>query len=382
MRILLALLVIASSVASAAEKSEVTGANVLVVVNGSSAASRDLAKFYMSKRSIPEQNRCSINPSGKWMYIGALDWTPYLQQVRDPMRKCLEKVGKRNILYIVFSYDTPYVIFDSPTGHGAALDQYIADIWDESGPGGMTRNPYYKDANSRAGVFPPYVPLVEWRKGQTPTIYSVWHLEGETPAAARALVEKALVADQKGASGTVCIDRQYGDQLAEMPDTSYAAGDWDLFRAAELFRSAGMRVVEDKNKAEFGTPPAPERCDEAIFFAGWYSLSHYNDAFTWRPGAFGVHLDSNSATNLREGTNWVANALKKGITVATGSVAEPYLTGLPHPDTIAYVLLQGGHMGDALLASTEFLRWMIVNVGDPLYRPKYVPEPKASAGTK
>ena len=42
---------------------------------------------------------------------------------------------------------------------------------------------------------------------------------------------------------------------------------------------------------EFGTPPAPSRCEDAAFYAGWYSLDHYNDAFTWKPGAIGIHLE-------------------------------------------------------------------------------------------
>jgi len=309
---------------------------------------------------------------------GALDWDPYLKQVREPLQKCLEKLGKRKILYIVFSYDTPYIVFGSPVGRGAALDQFVADLWDEAGKAGATRNPYYSEANSKSGTFKPFVPLAEWRNGPTPTIYSVWHLEAATPQIAHGLIDKALTAEDAGASGTVCIDRQYGEQLFQMPDEGYAAGDWDLFRAAELFRKAGLHVEEDEHKEEFGTPPARARCDDAIFFGGWYSLSHYNDAFTWRPGAIGIHLDSNSATNLREGTNWVANALQKGITITSGAIGEPYLSGLPHPDEVAYVLLQGGNAGDALLAGTSHLRWMIVNVGDPLYRPHFVPEkPKA-----
>jgi len=120
---------------------------------------------------------------------------------------------------------------------------------------------------------------------------------------------------------------------------------------------------------EFGTPPAPLRCDHAALYAGWYTLNHYNDAFTWNPGAIGIHLDSASATNPRAGTNWAANALARGITITAGAVTEPYLENLPHPDQALWYLFHGANVGDALLRSERLLKWRILNIGDPLYRP-------------
>jgi hypothetical protein len=59
----------------------------------------------------------------------------------------------------------------------------------------------------------------------------------------------------------------------------------------------------------------------------------------------------------------------KGITVTAGAVEEPFLQGLPRPDGIFYNLLVGANVGDAFLRNTLWLKWMIINIGDPLYRP-------------
>ena len=59
----------------------------------------------------------------------------------------------------------------------------------------------------------------------------------------------------------------------------------------------------------------------------------------------------------------------KGITITSGAVGEPYLEGLPHPDQVFLYLFEGANVGDAFLRSTRWLKWMIVNIGDPLYRP-------------
>jgi hypothetical protein len=131
---------------------------------------------------------------------------------------------------------------------------------------------------------------------------------------------------------------------------------------------AGFSVIEDSNFAEFGTPPAPT-CPNAALYAGWYSLNHYNNAFTWNTGAIGFHLDSASALNPRGGPNWSANAILNGITVTSGAVNEPFLPGLVRPGGTLRDLLQGAYVGDAFLRNTRWLKWMIVNLGDPLYRP-------------
>jgi hypothetical protein len=50
-------------------------------------------------------------------------------------------------------------------------------------------------------------------------------------------------------------------------------------------------------------------------------------------------------------------------------VDEPYLQGLPRPDQLFFYIFQGANVGDALLRSTAWLKWRIINIGDPLYRP-------------
>jgi uncharacterized protein (TIGR03790 family) len=222
---------------------------------------------------------------------------------------------------------------------------------------------------SKGNLYEPYKPLSEFRaQPGAKHIYSVWRLDAASTALAKGLVDKALYAEAHGLSGVACIDRSTLS-VERTPDFSYGAGEWDLFRTAELARKAGFTVIEDNHDQEFGTPPAPVRCDHAAFYAGWYSLNHYNDAFSWNPGAIGIHLDSASAMDPRRGQNWVANALMKGITVTAGAVGEPYLENLPHPDQALLYLLQGANVGDAFLRSERMLKWRILNIGDPLYRP-------------
>jgi uncharacterized protein (TIGR03790 family) len=345
---------------------------VLVVYNPAVRASKRIGQDYIRKRNIPQRNICSIKP-GKGPatdVTSSVSFADFKKLVTDPICACLNAVGREKILYIVLTYGMPYVVSDVPSGQGKALDQRLVDIWQALSDGRPVPNPYCAKVRAKMGIYPSFVPLATYREGKdAKTIYSVWRLDGAAPGIAGGLVDKALAAEQTGLKGQACVDRRYGPNLHDMDDNSYYTGDWALYRAAQFLRDAGVAVLEDSNDAEFGTSPAPLRCDHAIFYAGWYSLNHYNDVFSWEPGAIGIHLDSESAFNPRGGRNWSANALMRGLTVTSGAVDEPFLQGLPRVDGIAHDLLAGATVGDAFLRNTEVLNWMIINIGDPLYRP-------------
>jgi uncharacterized protein (TIGR03790 family) len=340
---------------------------VLVVYNSKDAESLAVARYYMAQRKIPDANRCAIAPSS----IDFVKRNEYESRVQAPVRKCIEAVGKQKVIYIVFSYHTPFDV--EVDDRMFALDSFAADLWDEYSPtrpgNEMPGHPYFGEAESQGNFYASYISLAAYRdQPRAANIYSVWRLDAATAGLAKGLVDKALYAEANGLSGKACFDQQFGS-VEQLPDSASASGDWDVHQAAEFARRAGFEVVEDDTRAEFGSAPAPLRCDGAALYAGWYSLNHYNDAFSWNPGAIGLHLDSASAQNPRDGINWAANALKKGITITSGAAAEPYLEGLAHPDQALLYLFQGANAGDALLRSTRWLKWMILNIGDPLYRP-------------
>jgi uncharacterized protein (TIGR03790 family) len=259
------------------------------------------------------------------------------------------------------------------------MDSYISDIWDQYStvdfnPGPTAAHRYYADMQNQGNVYAPFQSLAEFRaQPRSQLLYSTWRLDGSTPAIAMGIVDKATLAMNR-ASGAACIDRNRGD-IGGILDASYGAGDWDLHKAAVFLGQAGLYVVEDSNYDEFGSGLAPATCpadgSPVAFYSGWYSLNHYNGSgvFNWAPGAIGFHLDSASILDPRGGANWSANALVNGITVTSGAVTEPYLEGLPRPAGIFRNLLEGANVGDAFLRNTRWLKWMIVNVGDPLYRP-------------
>jgi uncharacterized protein (TIGR03790 family) len=343
---------------------------VLVVYNAANADSTAVAEYYRGARAIPQANLCATNPPS----IVVLTEAQFNATLKPQIRACLDNVGRQKVLYIVMAYATPFVL--STSVRAFALDSVVADIFAEVATGFVPApfapgapHPYFADAQSQGNVYVPFQSFAHWRAAAgAKTIYSVWRLDGPTAALAKGLVDKARQAEQNGLNGIACFDRNRGN-LANAFDFGYYSGDFDLSKAAEFARQAGFVTIEDANGAEFGTAPAPPRCDGAVIYGGWYSLNRYQDAFSWNPGAFGVHYDSLSAQNPRTGTNWTTNAIQRGITMTSGATHEPFLTGLVHFDGLLRNLLEGANMGDAMLRNTAWLRWMNLNSGDPLYRP-------------
>ena len=368
---LLRLLLLPVLFASIAHGEPPLNSRVLIVYDNKIPDSRAVAFYYGRARKIPTGNVCPVtvpDPNNR-----VVTMAEYVKNFRDPVRDCLRRVGLQQILYIVLAYCRSHTVETSTSIKYYALDSYLSDIWDVYGsrdfnPVPPAAHPYYAANRARDNVWLPFVSFAEWRaKVGSPLIYSVWRLDAATPDIARSLVDKAIRAETAhGPRGQACIDERV-DPVNEA-DQGYRGGDWDLYRAAEFLSKAGIHVLEDKNDAEFGTSPAPV-CPNTALYAGWYKLDHYNDAFQWNDGAIGFHLDSLSASDARSGPNWSANALRKGITVTAGAVNEPYLAGLPRPSGVFRDLLSGSNVGDAFLRNTRFLKWMILNFGDPLYTP-------------
>ena len=330
---------------------------VLVVYKTNNPESLEVANYYMERRGIPKANKCAATSSST---VG-MDYWEFQAGIRTPIQACLNNVGRKNILYIVLAYGMPFKIWDSPYG-SFSVDQHIADVWNLTG----TSNPYYADSQSKANIYQPFVSFSSYRSGgSAKAIYSVWRLDAPSVTLAKGLVDKAINAEGR-LQGIGCFDARAS--VSGVADSGYAMGDWDIYRAGEFIRSRGFSVIEDSNGEEIGTAPAPLRCDQAGFYSGWYSLDNYNDAFTWKVGAIGFHYDSLSAGNPRGGNNWSANAIRRGITITAGAVAEPQLQNIPHVDGIFRNLFEGANIGDALLRNTPVFTNFIY-LGDPLYRP-------------
>ena len=334
--------------------------NVVVLANSNVQESIDIASYYATHRGLPDTNICLLDVPDTF----TVSYDKYEQVIAPAVRECLETAGlKEQALYLVPVWGFPAVVVgwgrevDSLTDK--SLDSFLCDLYDESLDG---LNPYHgKD-----------VPFL--RKNGC-TGYLVTRLDGPDPESAKALIDRATdpAAVEPGTWGIAYFDQEpVGDGFIDKEVIKNAGHTVNpmLESTSEAFASHGWETVLDDNDAEFGTAPAMTTCPDARFFAGWYSLMDYSDAFAWTPGAIGVHFDSYSAREFRstDFTCWTAGAIRAGITATAGSVWEPYVSGFIEPDRfLGRMVFDGSSLAEAAWSSIPKLRWMMVVFGDPLF---------------
>ena len=354
------------------------GHRVVVLWNPEVKGSQDVAEAYAALRDVPESNLCAVSYGDSTTLAGA-----DLAAFTEALGACLASVGE-HVQVLAPVYGVPYKVSDRIRDLGGggittvSLDALLvygtqAPLFDRT-----ESNPIYQGGSSRAGDYDPYVPfstLQEQLLEDEGTLYLVTRLDGADVEEALAVVDRASLARDLAEAGSlegiVYVDGNRGDTPPSSDVAgSYESGEWNMWGTRYVFEDAGIYdVVWDGNAEEFGTKPAPTSCPDALYYAGWYSYYHYNDAFTWAPGAIGGHLDSCSACSLRDHATWSSAALGRGITATFGAVGEPYVSGMPEYDQFFLYLLQGASYAEAAYESTRVSRWMMVWVGDPLYRP-------------
>jgi uncharacterized protein (TIGR03790 family) len=191
----------------------------------------------------------------------------------------------------------------------------------------------------------------------------VSRLDGPGAGIARALVDKAMAAEEKGLKGTAYIDSRglKGKDL-------YSHFDRSLRNLAAFTRSnMGITAKEERTGKLF----APGSCPDTAIYCGWYSVREYVDAFDFVDGAVGYHIASFEAVSLRDpnSSQWCPSLLKDGITATLGPVAEPYLHTFPEPRKFFGQLYEGKCLVEAYYQTKPFNSWQLLLVGDPLYKP-------------
>jgi uncharacterized protein (TIGR03790 family) len=226
----------------------------------------------------------------------------------------------------------------------------------------------------------PEYPLLRWHPNPLyygfggaganwPTLM-VARLAAPKPELVKRLIDASLAAEKSGLSGKVYLDARGLDyQPARDKLGSYAYHDQSLRDLAERLRAhTSLEVVLD-DKAELFQPG---KCPGAALYCGWYSLAHYVDAFTWRPGAVAYHIASSEAVELLKPDSqlWCPAMLQRGVAATLGPTFEPYLAAFPLPDDFFSLLLTGrATLAETYYRTSPFLSWAMVLVGDPLYNP-------------
>ena len=384
---------------------------ILVIANRRAADSLALARFYLEKRGIPRCNLLELQVTP----AEACSRADYDQLIAAPVRKFLEQPpgkGHRSIRCLLLMYGVPLKVAPVPATAKEKLRQLelrlqrdelskkLASLPEKSSGRQQLKSQLRKVKDelavvshrrelaavdselalvmagdySLAGWLPnPSYLGYQGReiKKMPPIAYMVARLDGPSPEIVRRLIADSLAAEKNGLAGTAYFDARWPPPAPEKVKKlqGYALYDHYIHLAAELVaKKSDLKVVLNDKAALF----QPGDCPDAALYCGWYRLSHYLDAFDWRPGAVGYHIASGECTTLKKknGQGWCLGMLRDGVAAVIGPVAEPYVQAFPPPSLFFNLLLDGRFsLAECFALSVPFRSWRMVLVGDPLYRP-------------
>jgi uncharacterized protein (TIGR03790 family) len=191
----------------------------------------------------------------------------------------------------------------------------------------------------------------------------VSRLDGPEYEIIKGIIDKAVIAEEKGLEGNAYIDSR-----GIFKKNTYGNFDKSLRDLGEYIRSSTQMPVTEEQTGKLFQAGS---CPRTAVYCGWYSVRKYVDAFDFVDGAIGFHIASFEAQKLRDpkSSTWCAAMLRDGVTATLGAVDEPYLHTFPEPRAFFEELFKGSCLVEAFYRTKPFNSWQLVLIGDPLYKP-------------
>ena len=367
---------------------------VLLVANANSPISQAIAEDYAAQRKITNRLTVQCQDSAISTKNETIPLPLYQQAIENPIREYL--VAHTNIDFIVLTKGVPIRIVGPGMGscdeHSQepastrgrpSVDSTLAAMDYAALPGALKINITGSGAKG-FGYSNRYWNATEPFSHAKYGGYLVTRLDGYTEAGAKALVSRALTAEQGLTGGKVLLDVQpifgLGDKatqpapitgttiLRESPWDTYNA---DMQHAHDVLGQRGIANELDLTPVFIGG-----RTNLAGYFS-WgsndarYSSEAYQTLF-FAPGSLSDTAVSTSARTFlptHGGQSLLTDLLAHGLCCGKGYVDEPLLQAIASP-TIAMDRYTAGYtMAESFYAASHFVGWEDVVVGDPLCCP-------------
>jgi uncharacterized protein (TIGR03790 family) len=365
---------------------------VLLVFNENSPISKSVADDYAAKRKV--KHVIAINCVDSAVKTGnetvALD--VYHNAIEEPIHAYLAAHGE--IQFIVLTKGVPIRISSAETGErdersspdtplNASLDSHLAamsyrEIPDAvkikitgSGATGVGWANRYWNAKE---------PFSHVKFGG----YLVTRLDAYTEADAKALVARALAAEQSLGEGKILLDVQpiFGlGNKAEQPtpikgtvisrESPWSDYNADMLLAHDLLKARGIPDELDVSEEFIGN-----RLD-LLGYCSWGSndARFSNKAYLSLSFAPGSICDTAVSTSGRTflpthgGQSLLADLIRHGLTCGKGYTDEPLLQAIASPSILLERYTAGYTMAESFFAASHFVGWQDIVIGDPLCCP-------------
>ncbi len=363
--------------------------HVLVLENGNSPTSIQIAKYYREKRGVKKYLQIFCPDSATDAANETLAFAVFQEAIEKPLVDYLSKDPK--IDYLVLNKGIPIRLSGAPVGlsnNRPSLDSYIAALDYFKRPSALKVT--IDEGGFKGNCFVNrYFNSFERFSHAKHGGYLVTRLDGYTAESAMAMVDNAIAGESSKPSGQIFLDSM---PLAEPIDVSkvpllpvkngqtdmqmiggmgFAEWNLDLFAAADSLRKSGVPVEYDRTENFIGDKQG------LMGYASWGS----NDAkfvganyqsIRFAPGAIAETAVSTSGRTFLPtsgGQSLIAELIEAGVTGAKGYCDEPFLPAIASPTILFNRYTQGWNLAESFYAASRFVGWEDIVLGDPLSAP-------------
>jgi len=202
----------------------------------------------------------------------------------------------------------------------------------------------------------------------------VSRIDGPTEANIISMIDSALAGEALQRAGTPMPGRYYVDrQIGGWPNYPEKTAYDNAFGV--MASMAPQERVEINTDASHFTSMQP---GPASLYAGWYNPLINTNLSSWTPGAIAFEVNSWSGLSLKtyeqtaakpDYRSCIAWFVSQGVAGTFGPFYEPLLSAFPRPNKVLEALFAGLTWAEVFWSCVPHRRWMMILVGDPLYRP-------------
>ncbi len=335
---------------------------VLLLANGQSVDSVEIAKEYMKLRNIPEQNMVRLDlPVFKDDSCNGITTNEFTAYIWEPAVRAMKERGlEDHILAWVYSVGFPIIVATEPSVSVQGLtfmrnnlpsgDEIRRGVYNSvlfGGPHG------WDDVSHYSQTFDVYK---QWLGDEMPLpsmMLGYTGAGGSTKEAVLAYLVRGVEADGRRPAGTV--------YFVTSDDVRSKCREWQFNNAVKELKSLGVKAVI--------VPKFPAGADDVMGLMMGAAIVTPQRVAGYLPGCMAEHLTSAAGVFKDGGQTKLTAWLEAGATASAGTVTEPFSIWAKFPNARFFTHYASGCSMIESFFQSVMCPLQILFVGEPLAQP-------------